>query len=85
MGQAFRLGLERDPLCPGDHSRTETLMPPMKLRPCHVTLDTLGFSSLEGSFSGFSGQTHSHLLFQILKIGWLLPCGNGGEESRRPL
>lgn len=67
MGQAFRLGLALGPLCPGHHSQHKTLMPPKKQRPCRLTLGTLGFNSLEGSFSGLSGQTHSHLLFQILR------------------
>lgn len=63
MAQALQLGLARDPLCAGDYSRTETLMPPTKQRPCLWTLATLGFNSLGGSFSALSGHTHSHLPF----------------------
>lgn len=40
---------------------------PSQAKALKQTLGTLGFNPLEGSFSGLSGPTHCHLLFQIFR------------------
>lgn len=84
VSSSFRPGLALHQLCPRAHSQTPRGHPRSRSL-SHWTLGTLGFNSLEGSFSGLSGQTHSHLLFQIFRESgsWAMGMGEG-KGSRHP-